>query len=289
MPGPRSRSRASTSCATARSSGGDIREAPVAGDRPLMPASGWLAIGSVVAALARAERGRGGRGARRRGPRGGGVGRRPPNVAAVAARGRDRRGAARRPAGGRSGAQPPVAAAFPRAAARGSRWSSRSARRATAARSRRCGSRATKTLAWRRRCRAIPRSSPATRVRVDGPIRAPPEGPYGDYLRRTGDRRHAPDAVARGPARQRRISAPPSSDCGGAPTRRSRPRSPSRRPGSARASSSACAIASIATSRRTSRRSGRATSSRSRAGTSRSSRHASPRCAAGFRAGGGRS
>ena len=31
-----------------------------------------------------------------------------------------------------------------------------------------------------------PAVEPGDRVRVDGPIRAPPEGPYGDYLRRTG-------------------------------------------------------------------------------------------------------
>jgi hypothetical protein len=31
-----------------------------------------------------------------------------------------------------------------------------------------------------------PAVEPGARIRVDGPIRAPPEGPYGDYLRRTG-------------------------------------------------------------------------------------------------------
>ena len=31
-----------------------------------------------------------------------------------------------------------------------------------------------------------PAIEPGARIRVDGPIRAPPEGPYGDYLRRTG-------------------------------------------------------------------------------------------------------
>ena len=81
--------------------------------------------------------------------------------------------------------------------------SSRSARRATAARSRRCGSRATKAL---RVAATLPRY-PRGRARRPGSRRRPDPGAARGPVRRLPPpdrrRRHAPDAVARGPARQR--------------------------------------------------------------------------------------
>ena len=264
--------------------GGDIREAPVAGDRPLMPASGWLAIGSVVAALLAPNAG----------------------VAVVAlvaaglaaaawgvAHQSSRRSLLAVAIGvallvvrlAVAPAQAPVAAAIPEGhgpwvAVVESVGAPRDGSQVATLRLQ--GNEDVGVAATLPRYPAI---EPGARVRVDGSIRAPPEGPYGDYLRRIG--------IA-GTLRSRSLEVlPGSEDLGTRPRatptarrRGARGRDP-RAGGRARrrASSSACAIASIATSPRTSRRSGRATSSRSRAGTSRSSRrrHRRPRAAGSSR------
>ena len=144
----------------------------------------------------------------------------------------------------------------------------------TASRSRPCASSGDDRPSARRRrpCRAIPAIEPGDRVRVYGPIGPPPDGPYGDYLPPDRGRGDAPyraslEIVPGGAT----IPARGSSGSDGAPAMPSRPRSRSRRRAWRRGSSSGSATASTATSRRRSRRSVPATSSRSPAGTSRSS------------------
>ena len=251
-----------------------------------MPASGWLAIGSILAALAAPSIG----GARRR-PARGEPGARWPEPRRGAGRtlvvpgARDRADSARPSLGvpARRAARSPT----DRRPGPGRQRAVDRDRRVRRVGSRREPGRdacASPSPVDVRLAATLPRY-PADRARDGGRRRRDRSGRRRTTIHTAttfaGPACRARFGRARSRSGRRRRSRPTrSSDCGAAPELRWRRRSRSRRRASRPGSSSGCAIGSIATSRPTSRPSAPVTSWRSRAGTSRSSRRASPRLVA---------